>query len=463
MRGHPRSVTLEGRGADSGLNPRPRVAIIGGGWAGLACALALRELGPRLDVFESSPLWGGRARAARLRLAGEEVTLDCGQHLLVGAYRACLAAMEELGPDVAARLARRRLRLASPSGLELRRLGLPGPLGLGAGLLLARGLSANEKVAAIRLMSGLRAAGWRPGQDVDTVSQLVAAYRQPQRLVRRLWEPLCVGALNTPADEACATSFAAVLRDTLGGPADASDLLLPQAPLCELLSSPAVERLREAGVGLHPASPVAAPVADDGRWRLELRGHRLRGSARYEHVVIATDAHAAAKLATPLDPAVARRLEAFRFAPIATAWLAWRADVELPEAVMLDEDRPQGEAGQWLFDRGRQAGLRIAAVVVSARDRLAGLDANELGAACAAQVSRQLGLPPPDGVRVVTERRATWRCTADRPRLAIDALAAAAPGTWLAGDYLEEEYPATLESAIRCGRRVAGRIGALLS
>ena len=445
------------------MNPQPRVAIIGGGWAGLACALALRRLGPRLDVFESSPLWGGRARAARFRLAGEEVALDCGQHLLVGAYRDCLGAIEEFGPGVAGRLARRPLRLASPSGLELRRRGLPGQLGLGVGLLLARGMSLAEKLAAIRLLVGLRASGWRPARGITTVSQLLEAYRQPERLTRRLWEPLCVGALNTPAEEACAASFAAVLRDTLGGAGDASDLLLPQAPLSALLSDPALQRLREAGAGLHASSPVATLIGDDGRWRLELRGARRRDCAQYDHVVIATDAHAAASLARGLDPSSARRLEAFRFAPIATAWLAWRRHVALPEAIMLDEDREGGEPGQWLFDRGRQAGLRIAAVVVSARERLADLDADALGAACAAQASRQLGLPPADGVRVVTERRATWRCTADRPRLAIDALAGAAPGIWLAGDYLEADYPATLESAIRCGRRVAERIGARLS
>ena len=444
------------------MNPAPRIAIIGGGWAGIACALSLRRLGPRLDVFEASPLWGGRARAARFRLAGEEVTLDCGQHLLVGAYRACLEQIGEFGPEVAARMSRRRLRLASPAGLDLRRYPLPGRAGLAAGLVLARGLSVGEKLAAIRLMTSLRASGWRPAPSVATAAELLARHRQPARLVRRLWEPLCVGALNTPSDAACARTFAAVLRDTLGGPAGASDLLLPQAPLSELLADPAIERLRAAGVGLHPSSPVAMPVADEGRWRLAMRGARRPPADRYDHVVIATDAHAAARLVAGLDPSCARRLEGFGFAPIATAYLGWRADVDLPAIAMLDEDRQAGEPGQWLFDRGRQGGIRLAAVVISARDRLGHLDAPALGAAVAAQVGRQFGLPPPDGIRVLTEHRATWRCTADRPRLAIEALAEVAPGVWLAGDYLEDDYPATLESAIRSGRRVADRIGAAI-
>ncbi len=444
------------------MNPAPRVAIIGGGWAGLACALALRRLGSRLDVFEASPLWGGRARAARFRLADREITLDCGQHLLVGAYATCLAQIAGFGADTAAKLRRQRLRLAAPGGLDLRRLPLPGQAGLAAGLLLARGLSITEKLAAIRLMASLRACAWRPAAPIATAGELFAAYRQPAGLVRRLWEPLCVGALNTPADEACAASFAAVLRDTLGGPADASDLLLPTVPLADLVSTPAVECLQAAGVGVHPTHPVAAPVADDGRWRLAMRGERQAPAQRYDHVVIATDAHAAEKLVGPLSTGHAALLGGFRYAPIATAYLGWRDDVALPPVAMLDEDRAAGSPGQWLFDRGRQAGLRIGAVVVSARDRLADLDASALGAATAAQVGRQCGLPPPDDVRVLTEHRATWRCTPDRPRLAVDALAGVAPGIWLAGDYLEADYPATLESAMRCGRHVAGRIDAML-
>lgn len=448
--------------ADKGAAPQPRIAIIGGGWAGLACALALRHHGPRLDVFEASPLWGGRARSARFRLADREVTLDCGQHLLVGAYSACLAQIAELGADAEAQLVRQRLRLVSPGGLELRRLPLPGRLGLGAGLLLARGLSLTEKLAAARLMAGLGASDWRPAPTIDTAAQLFVAHRQPARLVRRLWEPLCVGALNTPSDEACATSFAAVLRDTLGGPADAADFLLPQAPLADLLSTPALERLRSAGVGLHPTCPVASTIASEGRWRLALRGSRQDPAHRYDHVVVATDAHAAARLVAPLDDACGQRLGEFGFTPIATAYLGWHEKLDLPPATMLDEDRDAREPGQWLFDRGRQADLTIGAVVISARDRLADLDSQALGAATAAQVRRQLGLPPPADVRILNEHRATWRCTAGRPRLAVDALAGVAPGMWLAGDYLEEDYPATLESAIRCGRRVAGRIDATL-
>jgi uncharacterized protein with NAD-binding domain and iron-sulfur cluster len=58
-------------------------------------------------------------------------------------------------------------------------------------------------------------------------------------------------------------------------------------------------------------------------------------------------------------------------------------------------------------------------------------------------------------MRTVTEKRATFRCTPDRPRIECDAFAADLPGLWLAGDYAWPDYPATLEGAVRSGRLAA--------
>lgn len=445
------------------MSTNPRIAIIGGGWAGLACALDLCQSGAQLDVFEASPLWGGRARAAEFTLAGERIRLDCGQHLLVGAYQHCLDLIASLGPASANGLLRQPLHLDSPAGFELRRARLPGSAGLALGLARARGLSPAEKWAAARMMARLRFGGWRVPPPATTVSELLAAQRQPARLVQRLWEPLCIGALNTRLELACAASFVAVLRDTLGAAARASDLILTAVPLEQLFSEPALERLRGAGIGLHERTRVTALKDSPRGWQLEVAGMPPDTESGYEQVVIATDACSAARLLAPLAPGPASRLDEFRYAPIATAYLGWRQDVRLPAVSMLAEDRENGQPAQWIFDRGRQAGLRLAGVVVSARDRLADLDNAQLAAAVSAQVAHQLQLPPPDDARVLSERRATWQCVPHRPRLACDALRAHAPGLWLAGDYLDPEYPATLEAAVRCGQDVAGRIHATRS
>jgi monoamine oxidase len=54
--------------------------------------------------------------------------------------------------------------------------------------------------------------------------------------------------------------------------------------------------------------------------------------------------------------------------------------------------------------------------------------------------------------RVIAERRATYACT---PGLARPVAGRLAPGIYLAGDYTDAKFPATLEAAVRSGHTAA--------
>jgi uncharacterized protein with NAD-binding domain and iron-sulfur cluster len=56
--------------------------------------------------------------------------------------------------------------------------------------------------------------------------------------------------------------------------------------------------------------------------------------------------------------------------------------------------------------------------------------------------------PPARGRRSSPKKRATYSCTPQRPRPSGPRFA---PGIYLAGDYVDTEYPATLEAAVRSG------------
>lgn len=446
---------------------RHDVIVIGAGWAGLSAAVGLVDAGLKPLILEAAPQPGGRARAVTLVLDGKRCHLDNGQHLLVGAYRETLALIERVGGSQPAAIARWPMRLASVDGLEMTPVAAPPPLDLAGALLLARGLSLTERWALVRQLGRLRLRGWRvPGG--STVAQWLSTGRQPDSLIRRFWEPLCLATLNTSLAAACARTFANVLRDTLGRDAAACEFVLPTNALDDVLPVPASRWLLSHGASVRLRTPVRAiRPGPHGHWRIDTEGmagpQSTAGGLCARQVVLALPpANASRMLAAGDCPHDAGRLRGFESEPIATIYLAWPADAApaLPRWIMLEE-RPRDRAlGQWLFDRGSQHALRIAAVVVSAHGRTLladGLCGDELARQVARQVADQLGVPAPCDARAIIDKRATFRCTPGRPLLDVDALQPGLPGLWLAGDHCWPDYPATLEAAVRSGRLAAQR------
>ncbi len=461
------------------------VAVIGGGWAGLTAAVELTERGIPVTVFEAAPQWGGRARRCAVRLGATEVDLDNGQHLMLGAYGECLRLISRVHADrpgagsaplqsaatasPESPFVRARLHIATPDGVLLQRTRLPGVAGIVGGLLGASTLSLAERWALVRFLGTLRWHGWR-GFDGLTVLQLLTRFGQPRQLVRRLWDPLCIAALNTEIAAACAQTFVTVLRDSLGAGGDATDFIAPRSTLGALFPEPAADWLHRRSASLRLRTTVRGlePVDSQGSaWRLQTGAGAAAPREEFAALVIAIPPPNAARLLGAAAPGVAASLGRFEFDTIATVYLGWREDPGLAPVTMLAEDAGQGHFGQWLFDRGAQDGWHVAAVVVSAQGRRAPIPPAELARQVAAQVAQQLRVPLAAATRVLVEKRATWRCLPDRPRLTPDSCGHEArhlQRLWLAGDHAcPDQYPATLESAVRSGVAAARGVAELLA
>lgn len=399
-----------------------RIAVVGGGWAGLAAAVELTAAGVPVALFEAGRHPGGRARSATI--AGR--ALDNGQHILLGAYRETLSLMARVGAASDELLERRPLCITDNAGFRLALPRLPAPFNLAWGLLLARGVSAREKLATAGWMEGLKRARFRLPTDCSVAHWLDAA-GQTGTLRRHLWEPLCLAALNTPAERASAQIFANVLRDSLGSPRRGdTDLLLPRAPLGELLPEPATAWLARSGADLRFSHRVGTVVAGDD-------GVRVDGETFAAAIVAVAPQH--------LGKLLPEQATAYDYEPIATVYLQYAPDVALPFPLF----GLHGGHGQWAVDRGD--GL-LAAVISGhgpweelADAELAGYLHGELG---------QIRLPAWHAV--VREKRATFSC---RPHLARATMATAHRRLILAGDHTWSDYPGTLEGAVRSGLAAA--------
>jgi hydroxysqualene dehydroxylase len=409
------------------------VAVVGAGYAGMAAAVELATAGLAVDVFEASRTLGGRARGIDI----DGLRLDNGAHILVGAYTETLRLMRRVGAPADA-LRRQPLHLEFPGRFRIRAPHLPAPLHLAWALLTAQGLNWTEKFAAVGFMRGMQACAFRLTEDT-TVAALLAG--QPEKLRHFLWEPLCLAALNTPANEASAQVFLNVLRDSLAADCAASDLLLPATDFSALFPEPAARFLAVHGGTLRRGTRIEAISRRDGRYFLDDHGP-------YDQVILAVAPYHLPQLIagfSELAP-LAAQLAALRWEPIVTCYLRYPESVRLPRP-MVGVDNG---LAQWLFDRGALCGQDgVIAAVISARGRHEQL-ADEV---LAQRIHEEVGaivadLPEPLWARVIAEKRATFACTPGVPRpLTFTPL----PGLLLAGDYVAGDYPATIEGAVRSG------------
>lgn len=396
---------------------------MGGGYAGMAAAVRLAEASVRATVFESGPVLGGRAR----RVLSQGTALDNGQHILIGAYAELYRLMRTVGVQCSA-LLRLPLELRYAHGFSFRRAPLPGSLGLAAGLLGARGLPFSERLRAVRFVSALKRRGFRLAHDLS-VAELLARHGQSGFTAHFLWRPLCVSALNTPPELASANVFLAVLRDTLGGKPDASDLLLPCVDLSRLFPEPAAQFVKRRG----------------GEIRVKETVRDLRDlQSTFAAVIVAVAPH-------QLKALLAEAPE-YSYQPIYTCYLQYAETTRLPAPMLGLADG----LVQWAFDRGRLLGEngRIACVISAQGDHQQ-MENEELAGRCHRELAAALpGLGQPLWSRVIAEKRATVTSSPGRPAVALQPRR----GVFLAGDYTDAEYPPTLEAAVRSGIRAANAV-----
>ena len=423
----------------------PVVAIIGAGYAGLACAVELARAGVHVTVFERSHTMGGRARVVH---KDHHWRVDNGQHILIVAYSELTRLLRLTGVSPK-QLTHLPLTLHVPGRLHLKAASLPAPFHLAVGLLRSKGLSWADRLAMLRLMRWLKRHGFRLPDAAMTVDALLAETRQTATLCQLIWEPLCVAALNTPVAEASAQVFANVLRDSLAAGAAASELLLPRTDLSELFPVPAARYIGVRRGKLRTGNAIEAiePVA--GGYRLE----GDPGSQPWPHVVVATAPYHAGTLLASAGGCerLVAQIDALEHEPIVSVYLALGRGQKLPEPMIGLVSGSTAGPAQWVFDRGQLGGPEgLLSCVISAHGPHEALARDELMLAVHAQLERQLGrrLPAPEWSQVIVEKRATFAC---RPGIFRPGIRTPLPGLWLAGDYLDSDYPATLESAVRSG------------
>lgn len=409
--------------------------IIGAGVSGLSAAVELSKAQFRVVLYEQTGHAGGRCRS--FHDPGLDAIIDNGNHLLLSGNRSALSFLETIGALD---------ELIGPQKAEFPfvdvKSGERWTIELNKGPMPWWILDKDRRVPGTRLseyLTGLKllSAGNR------TVKQLFAGQGA---LYERFWDPFTVGVMNTESHEAAARLLTPVIRETLARGADYSRPMISRRGLSFTFVDPALKWLADRGGEIRYNCRVAG-IETDGKRVTAINAGTGREEVKPGDVVVsALPAWFAGMVLGEISAPDA-------FVPIVN--VHFRVDGGRTPLMKHHVLGMLNSMSHWLFVRDD-----VASVTISAGDKVAAVDKTQVLATVWREIAPEIGQDPermPSRTRVLTERRATFKGTAEQ--------LARRPGpstNWhnlvLAGDWIDNGLPSTIEGSIRSGQTAAQRL-----
>jgi squalene-associated FAD-dependent desaturase len=396
-----------------------KVAVVGGGLAGLTAALELVDAGVDVTVHEARPTLGGAVQTLPAREGDPEPPPDNGQHIALGCFTEYLRFLDRVGESGSYLRTRLALPVLAEDGARSDiKPSLPG-------LLSYAHVPLRDRLRIPVVTARCRSAKPRPGETFGSVLRRLGA---SDAAVDRFWDVFIRPALNLPADEVDAAAGLFTVRTALLGPRGNADLVLPLKPL-----------------GWMHGDAAGRALGD--RVRLEERIESL-DDVDADAVVVAVPPHESARLLGEPDPGL-------EDSPIVSVHLWFdRPLLTTPLVALLGSD------AHWVFDRGAITGHKpergqYVTVVSSGAPELLEVRGRELVERIAGQLTERLGAAELLWSRVSREPYAT---IALRPGVVRPGVETSRTGVVRAGAWTNTGWPATMESAVLSGRRAAQHV-----
>jgi squalene-associated FAD-dependent desaturase len=445
-----------------------RVAVVGGGLAGLAAGSALAENGFHVTLFERRPYLGGRASSYQHPGTGEVV--DNCQHVLLGCCTNLIEFYRRIGVENKIRWFD-QLTFLEPGGRAsvIRSSWLPAPFHTAPAFLRATCLNLADKLAVAAAMAAL--APLTPSDNGETFLAWLRRHGQTDGAINRFWKTVLVSALNEELENVSVRSAAQVIRESFLKSATAGRMGIPTVPLSDLYSA-AGDYICARGGAVEFRCNVESFRAEPAQVKLLVSGQEQI----FDFVILAVPFDVLCRLlprttaAEPLQQSLAH----FETSPITGIHLWFdRQITELEHAVLLDRTI------QWMFHKsklfaaGRHGFSDAAAsngsyveLVVSSSKSLVDKSRAEIIDMALKELCEFFPAARDANLiksTVIKEIHATYS-----PRPGIDAYRPGSQTAWprvfLAGDWTATGWPATMEGAVRSGyvaaqyvARVAGQ------
>lgn len=450
----------------------PDVIIIGGGLSGLSAAVELTSRAYKVLLLEQRPFLGGRTYSFVDDVTGDVV--DNGQHMLMGCYHETRRFLRMIGSEHLATLQPNlQIDFLHPErgAASLSCPPLPSPLHVLGGLLKLRSLPLIDRLKLLNVGWELLLLSPEREQSLSTVTvdEWLSSLGQTALNKKYLWDIIAIGTLNDDPKTVSALLFCRVLRAAFLGTREDSCLLIPRVGLSELLVNPAIRFIESHGGAVRTGVGVEEIMMD---------GNRVAGIRSGEGTTFQASAYISAvpyfALAPLLSPSTHApgspfsALSKFSSSPIVTIHLWLDRPVVDQEFVAVLDSRVQ-----WIFNKSTiltagegKKGFRgqYLSLVISGAAEYVAMEKEKLVELAMEDMRRVLPNAREATVvhsLVIKEKRATFSQTPEiepvRPSCGTHV-----ENFFLAGDWTDTGYPATIEGAAVSGMSAAKNVSDFL-
>lgn len=421
-----------------------KVFIIGGGLAGLTAASILSLKNYSVTVLEASPKLGGRAYS--FLDADTNSVIDNGQHILMGCYDYTLSFINLIGADkkfdyqknlAINFLSKDRLLYSLNAGR------LFYPFNLLYAICNYCAFELDDKIRFISFISKLPFQSKKSLKSI-TVKEWLELNGQTSNVIKMFWEILCVGAMNTNLKKASAFYFHKILIEIFFKGNFASTIILPKYGLSESMILPAKDFILNKDGKIKTSEKVEEVIIKNSL--VQKIKTSINSYSEFDFVVSTIPLHRLEKI---IDINELEIKTEFEYSTIVNIHI-WSDELKLDEKFYGLLDSPL----HWIFRKNDHINI-----VISDAEYLIEKSKEEIFQFVIDELIKFINFNPTKikSYKILKEKRATFipsnKILNHRPKSNTKI-----KNLFLAGDWVDTNLPATIESSVKSGRIAAENI-----